>query len=210
MLIRRIFCPEFSVFSAASFDSELKNIVFHRLLKEQANILNFLEDQKVAVINGAAGTGKTMIAAEKARRHALNGEKVLFLCYNARLKDYLARNYGHENIDYLTIAGLACKLCRTSQPDYEKLQNKLDDLYFTGEFPYRHIVVDEGQDFGFDDIEEGKILEGLRLLVEDKGTFYVFYDRMQLVQGRKVPAFIEDSDCRLTLYKNCRNTERCV
>lgn len=207
MLIRRIFCPEFSVFSAASFDSELKNIVFHRLLKEQANILNFLEDQKVAVINGAAGTGKTMIAAEKARRHALNGEKVLFLCYNARLKDYLARNYGHENIDYLTIAGLACKLCRTAQPDYEKLQNKLDDLYFTGEFPYRHIVVDEGQDFGFDDIEEGKILEGLRLLVEDKGTFYVFYDRMQLVQGRKVPAFIEDADCRLTLYKNCRNTE---
>ena len=50
-------------------------------------------------------------------------------------------------------------------------------------------------------LKKGKSWKGLRLLVEDKGTFYVFYDRMQLVQGRKVPAFIEDSDCRLTLYK---------
>lgn len=207
MLIRGIFCPEFNVFPSASFDSDLKNMVFHRLLKEQSSILNFLEDQQMAVINGAAGTGKTMIAAEKARRHAADGEKVLFLCYNVRLKNYLETNYSNANIDFLTIAGLACKLCKTAQPDYEKLQGKLEEMYFSEVFPYQHIVIDEGQDFGFDDIEEGEILDKLRLMVEDKGTFYVFYDRLQLIQGRKIPSFIEDADCKLTLYRNCRNTE---
>jgi len=39
------------------------------------------------------------------------------------------------------------------------------------------------------------------------GTFYLFYDRNQMVQSRKVPKYIEDADCKLTLYRNCRNTE---
>ena len=207
MLVRNFFCPEFGVFPTASFDSELKNIVFHRLLKEQSNILNFLEEQKVAVINGAAGTGKTMIAVEKARRHANDGEKVLFLCYNARLKEYLETSYPNDYVDYQTVAGLACKLCKTSTPDYAKLQNRLSEMFFSESFPYTHVIVDEGQDFGMDDIEEGEILETLKSIVEDKGTFYVFYDKLQLIQARQMPSFIEDADCRLTLYRNCRNTE---
>lgn len=207
MLVRNFFCPEFSVFPTASFDSELKNIVFHRLLKEQSNILNFLDEQKVAVINGAAGTGKTMIAVEKARRHADDGEKVLFLCYNVKLKEYLESSYPSEHIDYQTIAGFACKLCKTPTPDYSKLQNRLSEMFFAESFPYTHVIVDEGQDFGMDDIEESEILETLKSIVEDKGTFYVFYDKLQLIQARRMPSFIDDADCRLTLYRNCRNTE---
>ena len=207
MLIRNLFCPEFNVFPAASFDSRLKNIAFHRLLREQANILNFLEDQNVAVINGAAGTGKTMIAVEKAQRDAAAGEKVLFLCYNVRLKEYLDLNYSHPNIDFLTVAGLACKLCRTATPDYALLKNKLEEMYYAEAFPYRHIIIDEGQDFGMDDIEEGNILETLKSVIEDKGTFYLFYDKLQMIQSSRIPSYIEDADCRMTLYRNCRNTE---
>ena len=73
ILVRNVFCPEFNVFPSPNFDKEATKIAFHRLLKEQANILNFLEDQKSAAINGAAGTGKTMIAVEKARRNADKG-----------------------------------------------------------------------------------------------------------------------------------------
>ena len=210
-IVRNVLCPEFDVFPSASFDADLKKIVFHRLLREQAGILNFLNEQKTAVINGAAGTGKTMIAAEKALRHAVEGERVLFLCYNAQLKDYLEKNYSNENIEFYTISGFACKLCSTAEADYEKLKNKLEDMYLSEQFPYKHVIVDEGQDFGMDDIEEADILQVLKDIIVDNtkldGTFYIFYDKLQLIQSKSVPKYIEDADCKLTLYRNCRNTE---
>ena len=109
-IIREVICPNFSIFPSKSFDNDLKKIVFHRLLKEQEGLLNYLVEQKSAVINGAAGTGKTMIAVEKATRHATNGERVLFLCYNVMLRDYLNSGYHHEMIDYMTIDKFACKI----------------------------------------------------------------------------------------------------
>ena len=209
--IRNLLCPSFNVFPTASFDSDLKKIVFKRMLREQKGILDYLDEQKTAVINGAAGTGKTMIAVEKAQRHAAAGEKVLFLCVNVMLKDYLAKNYANENIDYYNIAGFACKLCNTAKADYAKLKSKLEDMYLSESFPYQHVIVDEGQDFGKEAIEEADILEQLKMIITDTenldGSFYVFYDKLQKVQSDVIPKCIEDADCRLTLYRNCRNTE---
>lgn len=77
-ILREILCPQFNVFPSVTFESDLKKIVFHRMLEEQSGILNFLSEQKTAVINGAAGTGKTMIAVEKAQRHELLGKRCCF------------------------------------------------------------------------------------------------------------------------------------
>ena len=209
-LVREIFCPQFNVFPSASFEADLKKIVFHRLLDEQAGILDFLDEQLTAAVNGAAGTGKTMIAVEKARRHAAFGEKVLFLCFNTQLKDYLENNYAREFVSYYTIAGFACKICNTARPDYKELKSKLEDYYLLGSFPYKHVIIDEGQDFGSEAIEETDIIQLIHDIIVDTdqgGTFYVFYDRLQLIQAREMPKFISDLDCRLTLYRNCRNTE---
>lgn len=152
-----------------------------------------------------------MIAVEKAQRHAAVGEKVLFLCYNAQLKNYLAENYAHENIDYYTISGLACKVCNTITPNYEKLKSALEDMYVFEKFPYMHVVIDEGQDFGMDVVEETGIIEILKSIITDvkpdNASFYIFYDKLQLVQSRIIPQYISDADCKLTLYRNCRNTE---
>ena len=209
-LVREIFCPQFNVFPSASFEADLKKIVFHRLLDEQAGILDFLDEQLTAAVNGAAGTGKTMIAVEKARRHAAFGEKVLFLCFNTQLKGYLENNYAREFVSYYTIAGFACKICNTARPDYKELKSKLEDYYISGSFPYKHVIIDEGQDFGSEAIEETDIIQLIHDIIVDTdqgGTFYVFYDRLQLIQAREMPKFISDLDCRLTLYRNCRNTE---
>lgn len=210
-IIENILCPSFELVPSLSADLEIKKDAFNRMLKEQSNLLNYLEEQPYAIINGAAGTGKTMIAVEKARRHAEDGEQVLFLCYNKMLNEYLKINHSHKNIQYYTIDKLACALCNTTKPQYDLLETKLLDQYYTGKFPYKHIIIDEGQDFGIEGIEESNIISTLEAIVLDKenhkGTFYLFYDKNQLVQGAQVPNYILDSDCKLTLYKNCRNTE---
>lgn len=187
-----------------------KSIVFHRLLDEQAGILDFLDEQLTAAVNGAAGTGKTMIAVEKARRHAAAGERVLFLCFNAQLKDFLEENYARDLVSYYTIAGFACKICNTVKPNYDELREKLEDYYISDSFPYKHVIIDEGQDFGIEAIEETDIIQLIHDIIvglDQGGTFYVFYDRLQLIQAKEMPKFIGDLDCRLTLYRNCRNTE---
>lgn len=202
-ILREVLCPQFDICPSASFDSDLKKIVFHRLLREQTAVLNFLHDQKSAAINGAAGTGKTMIALEKAQRHAVNGEKVLFLCYNTELCKHIKEKYSQDNLDIYTVIGYICKLGNSREPDYDKVKNILEGMYITETFPYKHVVIDEGQDFGYDDLENSEIMDIMR---EDGSSFFVFYDKLQKIQARSLPRFIEEVDCRLNLYRNCRNT----
>jgi DNA helicase IV len=126
------------------------------------------------------------------------------------LCDYFRLNYVHINIAYYTIDALACSYCNTATADYTLLQEKLELAYYDNAFPFKHIIIDEGQDFGQDRIEEADIinlLETIALSEEVGGSFYLFYDKNQLVQGSRIPKYISDSECKLTLYKNCRNTE---
>lgn len=209
-LLQNILCPSFNILPSKTLELDYKREKFNALIAEQCNLLNYLEEQRSAVINGAAGTGKTMLALEKARRHSAKGEKVLFMCFNVKLKEFLETNYHYPNVDHYTIDGFACKICNTPKADFGDLEYRLLEMEEEHLFPYQHIIIDEGQDFGQSRIEEASILKQLEniILSTDNGTFYVFYDKLQIVQSKKLPAFIEEADCRLTLYKNCRNTRR--
>lgn len=207
-ILKNILCPSFNLASTKYSDLQYKNIVYRRLIKEQINVLNYLEEQQTAIINGAAGTGKTFIALEKARREAEKNEKVLFLCYNRMLNKYLKENYQHQNIDFYTIDEYACKTCKTAKTDYNRLSEILCDYLDMNDFPYQHIIIDEGQDFGKNNIEESNIIEYLQAIINnsEKGSFYIFYDRNQMINSYNIPSYLKDADCKLTLYKNCRNT----
>ena len=88
-----------------------------QLIREQYILLEFLAEQPSAVINGSAGTGKTMIATEKARRHSMDGDKVLFLCYNKKLQKHLEDsckdNSEFENVKFMTLSSV-CSLTNKS------------------------------------------------------------------------------------------------
>ena len=140
---------------------------------------------------------------------------MLFLCFNKFLKEYLKKECEHDGfdstIDVQTIDGFACSVCRTPRADYSQLIQRLGEMFDNESFPYDHVVVDEAQDFGTIGSrgECYDVLANIKLCIEQKkeGTFFLFYDRLQMVQANSLPSVIVDADCKLTLYENCRNTQ---
>ena len=59
------------------------------LTKEQYRCLDQLDDNPRCLIQGSAGTGKTLLAIEEAKKSVARGEKVALLCYNTNLADWL-------------------------------------------------------------------------------------------------------------------------
>lgn len=198
------FAPCFSAIPSLSSIREEKISAFVRLTNEQKYLLDYLEEQKVAAVQGAAGTGKTMLAVEKAKRLRKNG-KVLFLCFNRYLKEYLQELKENHPEDYLDIEfynlpQMVCSAMKVPTVDSEDVLFYLQN-YRDYEWGYRHIVIDEGQDFS------GKEIERLyRISIQQKGAFYVFYDKKQFVHGTEFPDWLANAECRLVLSINCRNT----
>ena len=183
-------------------DEQKENFV--RLTNEQKYLLDYLEEQRTAAIQGSAGTGKTFLAVEKAKKLAKEG-KVLFLCFNKYLKEYLQdlKNENpnkYKNIDFYNLPQLACAAMKVSSVEGEDILYYLSH-YENYDWEYQHIVIDEGQDF--DDEAINKLYD-IALLQE--GAFYVFYDKKQFVQGREFPGWLMNAECRLVLNINCRNT----
>lgn len=231
LLLDSVLCPMFHLTPSPSSKGVLIEDSMNQLLYEQYRLLDFLEDQESAVINGAAGTGKTMLAVEKARRNSIDEEKVLFLCYNRLLCDHLNNTHKKNpskayrkqfaNVDFMTISQLA-KEKTGNYKDFDGLMEWLMECCDEpDQFGYKHVIVDEGQDFGLIDASiDAKEAEAncsiLDLLQEAAaevgGSFYLFYDKYQMIQGGesieyKIPDCISNSDCRLSLHYNCRNTK---
>ena len=198
------FAPYFSAVPSLKSKREERNEIFVRLTKEQNYLLDYLEEQRVAAIQGAAGTGKTLLAVQKAKRLAKTGN-VLFLCYNRYLKEYLQGlkdKYPdhYQNIDFYNLPQLACAAMKVSSVE------KDDVVYFLSNFEkykwnYSHIVIDEGQDF-----DDEAICKLYDIALLQDGAFYVFYDKKQFVQGNEFPDWLKNAECRLVLNINCRNT----
>ena len=170
-----------------------------RMTDEQARIISFLDDQAHAAIVGPAGTGKTLLAVEKARRLASSAEPVLFLCYNAALRHHLSENHQIPNVRYQNFHGLAREVTGPKGTLDEAVNALLEHLVDEKPLPYDHLVVDEAQDFDRD------WLEFLQARFRDR-AFYAFYDPHQNIQGELDTAWLDKIPCRLNLTRNCRNT----
>lgn len=178
-----------------------------RLTNQQAAILLFLNEQRTAAIHGPAGTGKTLLAVEKARMLSRAGKKALYLCFNEFLLESLRKAYpGEENITFHNVRTLGQEILGRSDIPLneivETFERHLNSEYDESLWPYPNIIIDEAQDLSDD------LLTALQYLADQaKGVFYTFYDRNQAIMKMKPSTWIDDTiACRLALYKNCRNT----
>lgn len=112
------------------------------------------------ICEGAAGTGKTVLAAEAARRLAQSGLRVLFLCFNRNLASQLQQQEfaKHKNITLNTIWGILYQLVGKTFPGQISEEKQFKAVLAmaeeaaitateTGELnPYDVLIIDEAQD----------------------------------------------------------------
>lgn len=174
---------------------------FLKLTNEQTGLLDYISEQKNATIQGVAGTGKTLIAKEAARRFGADGRQVLFLCFNRFLFAYLQKTFPYPNVTYYNIHTFISKYrpgadTSSSAKRASELQNiDWDDL------EYNDVIIDEAQDFLNEEVIYFKDYTELK-----EGHFFAFYDKNQILTTKEVPEWIRNSECKLLLTKNCRNT----
>lgn len=193
------------------------------LTDQQMRLLDALGTRNRRVsISGGAGTGKTELAAEKARRLARDGYRTLLICFNQPLArrfrddEALAELIAAGRLDAMTFHELARRLDIAAgvlppepapgdpaalQAWFDATADALDDAIPLVPDRWHAIVVDEGQDFA------RGWLETLAFLLEDpvEDVLFVFHDPGQsLYREDEVDSL---GLTALTLPINCRNPQ---
>jgi len=220
-LITKILANSWQLPSPLGFEIEDSERKILTLTEQQFHIYhNILTKHRRAEVFGGAGTGKTVLALERAKRLAEQGFEVLLTCFNRELALYLQQSVGGiENLEIYTFPqlcryfGMESGILRSMHLPSEDAFN--DESAFHDQLPtilldsiakfekrYDAIIVDEAQDFRRDWSET--LEECLR---EPKdGLFYVFYDDNQNIYRR--PNYIPSGAMNIPLTVNFRNTKQ--
>lgn len=181
------------------------------LTDRQLELLRFLRHQRRALITGVAGTGKTVLAIEQAKNLAKGGLRVLLLCFNRPLADYMNEAISQDGVRAGSFHQLGLDVVRRAgfvpnfEPDQAWWDNELPDLLpeaadRLGE-RFDALVIDEGQDF------KPQWYTALQFLLHDpdEGLMFVYLDENQAiyVDGWERPFEAEP----FPLDTNCRNTK---
>ena len=221
-LFREVFARSFEIRPSLSRVLAAEEDQRIRLTRDQARLLDLLQSRRRVAVSGGAGTGKTVLAVEKAKRLAAQGFETLLTCYNQQLANHLTDTC--MNIEHLSVMSFH-QLClrRVSQANKLSGRDLLSEAKFTYprapewdvQWPaalsftsdiipdtYDAIVCDEGQDFG----EEWWLPLEMLLSDSENSPLYIFFDDNQKLYARTAAFPINEDP--FTLTHNCRNTDR--
>mgnify|MGYP003585468206 CR=1 FL=1 len=219
-VIKEIFARSFVVSPLVSTQLAEQESRRLDLTKDQIRVLDFLRSRRRVAVSGGAGTGKTVLAVEKARRLTAEGFHTLLTCYNRQLADNLSRVCDSvPNLDVMSFHQLCRRLidrankasgrdlvaeAKVTYPGKDLYDVQVPNAlaYAVEILPDRYdaIVCDEGQDFR----EEFWVPLEFLLSDYEKSPLYVFYDDNQNLYSRAGTFPIQDEP--FSLSDNCRNT----
>ena len=227
---RRILRP--NVESAFSLGSYLNGVDAQlvELTNSQIRAARRLDANPRTIVRGKAGTGKTIIAIERARKLAKSGKRVLFLCFNRLLAEHIRASLASERASYrievrhihslfretINSAGLGSELDEASA-DPQRLYGEVFPALFTEAVlsvepePWDALIVDEAQD-----LLTPANLDAMDLILKeglDRGCWHLFLDPNQNIFSVETQ---EAAEARLQrtyptfdeLAENCRNTRQ--
>ena len=224
--------PDFDLVVARSASLAKTEARLMSLTEEQYDRLDELEENPRCLFEGAAGTGKTLLALEYAKRANNTGANVLLVCFNRLLGDWLKLQTEGTKITtgtwHVTLKEIIAKSSvgkEFSEHERTALNNEdivtlFEELYpFYGEIaleeletPFDVLVMDEAQDL-FDqatfDLMSRTIKGGLA-----GGTWGIFGDFTRQALYDNASGSIQDLSeysehfVRAKLTLNCRNTRR--
>ena len=187
------------------------------LTEEQYACLDDIELNEQIVITGGAGTGKTLIAVEDARRSSEVLQRIGSFCYNKNLSKYIRLNIQNANVDVYSFHSYLLKLCDTSSvigdiADEKYYSEILPDLAYTqlatGIEKYDKLIIDEFQDLCtisylkvFDAILNGGLINGRFSFYGDFARQSIYNSSVTLDTLKSYAFF-----ARKGLSINCRNT----
>ena len=200
------------------------------LTQQQAQVFEGLYAQDRVLVEGVAGSGKTILALERAVAFARAGKRTLFVCYNSSLASWLRRQVNEDprtteyrsNLTVKNFHALAKELATkagvgfspamggTLTPKFwdeevpDLLEQAVLDYDMRGlDIRYDALVVDEAQDFSL-----GWWYALTQSLLRGEGCpIYAFMDPNQSLRGEVESPPIE-FDTRFLLKINCRNTRK--
>ena len=186
------------------------------LTDEQYSVLESLADNERTLVSGMAGTGKTWLGMEQARRIYWAGQRVLYVCFNKSISEYVTYQLKKEglNIDVSTLHSIMLQGKQVETDTREFFEQILPACFLKSdvEYEYDYLIVDEGQDLFRTAYLPclGKLLKGG---LKD-GRWLIFYDQNQNLYNSNDQfdsSLAQLKKCGAASYKlsvNCRNTRQ--
>ena len=199
------------------------------LTRQQYKVLDALCDNSRVIVRGGAGTGKTLLAVEEARRHASDGRRVFLCCYNRQLGKMLQEAITDFGDDAVNVHAGTLHSFMASVVHEAKLSHRLPDAepsdLFDVFYPelcveammdldrlqsYDVLITDEAQDLMLSrhlDVFDALLRGGL-----ENGVWRFFHDPFQDIFLKSASEGMKRIEsCHPARYKldvNCRNTEQ--
>lgn len=210
--------PEFEL--AASTESLRSRRVQHilRFTEEQYDALDIMEREARVLFTGAAGTGKTFLTLEEARRNVVRGRSVQLVCFNRFLSEWL-KGVVPEGVRVETLHALMCRVGGV-QPPYDTSDTwwnqdlpelALEKMLDGTASPADVLLVDEAQDLmnpAYLDVLDLTLKGGL-----SSGVWRMFgdFERQAIFGNTAGHAGLHSRATDVVealLSRNCRNTPR--
>lgn len=162
----------------------------HRATEQQMATLRMLRSQSRLLVEGGAGTGKTLLACMLAREHAAQGKRVLLTCFNKQLAGHLAHALAdcpeirvsnfHELVRQLAEqAGLPYRIVADPDERARFFREGAAELLLNAselvDTRFDTLIVDEAMDFA------PTWWVALSSLGRAEHGWYCFYDRQQAI-----------------------------